>query len=112
MLAGADRLGRLASDVREAFRRTCVAFAGAALLSPVAAVVFVVTEPNAADPIFPKAAIFLACLVVGLVLATMGWLSAKYVPRLGDTWFGAIVGAGCALILAIVIFFSVPWLLS
>lgn len=90
-----------ATDITQTFRRTCLAFAGSALLLPVAAVVFAVTEPHASDPIFPKTAIFLACLITGLTLSTIAWLLARYLPRLSEVWFGVVAGLMCLLILAV-----------
>ena len=96
----------VATDAREAFRRTRLAFAGAAILLPVAALVFVITEPPSRDPIFPKTFIFFFPLAAGAVLGAMSWLLARYVPRLGDVKFSVVAGALIVLILAIGVRFA------
>lgn len=94
-----------ATEARQTFRGACLAIGGSAWLLPLAAVVFAVTEPHASDPIFPKTAIFLACLVVGLASSAVVWLLLRYVPRMSDLWFGVVAGLMCFLIMAI----AIPW---
>lgn len=94
-----------ATDIRQTFRRTCLAIGGSAWLLPVAAVVFAVTEPHASDPIFPKTAIFLACLAGALTLSATVWLLVRYVPRLSDLWFGVVAGLICLPIMSV----AIPW---
>jgi len=103
---GATVWATLAADARQAFRRACLSFTVAAALLPVAALVFVVTEPPSRDPIFPKTLVFFFLLAAGAVLGTMGWLLARYVPRLGDVKFSAVSGVLVVLILAIAVWFA------
>lgn len=71
-------------DSRQSLRRGLLAFAVAAVLLPVASVVFAITEPPSDNPIFPKEIIVVACVVAGLVLATIGWQLAKFVRQFDD----------------------------
>ena len=93
----------LATDVRQLFRRACQLFSGGAILLPVAALVFAITEPPSDNPIFSKTLIFFFFLAVGAVMAAMGWLLASYIPRLEGVKFGVVVGALTALVTAIMV---------
>ena len=110
--AGAMAWMVLAADARQAFRRACRLFMAAAILLPVAAVVFAITEPDSGNPIFPKSFIVAFFFVVGGFLAAIGWLLARYVPRLGDVKFGVVVGALALLILVVAVGFAYPFLLA
>ncbi len=103
--AGAMAWMALAADARQAFRRACRPFMAAAILLPVAAVVFAITEPDSGNPIFPNSFIIAFFFVFGGVLAAIGWLLARYVPRLGDLKFGVVVGALALWISAIAVGF-------
>lgn len=71
-------------DPRQSLWRGLLAFAVAAILLPVGALVFAITEPPSPDPIFPKSLIFMFFLAVGLVLAALGWWLAKFVRQFDD----------------------------
>ena len=62
-------------SVREAAARTCLAFTTAALLLPVASIVFMVTEVPVQDPIFPASFIVLACFFFGGIMGFLGWVA-------------------------------------
>ncbi|MDE2823875.1 MAG: hypothetical protein OXK79_10265 [Chloroflexota bacterium] len=65
-------------STREAAARTCRAFALAAILLPVASIVFWVTEPYAPDPIFPPWFITLVCLIFGGIMSVLGWVASLH----------------------------------
>ncbi len=60
-----------ATTSRESFRRACHAFSIAAFLLPVAAMVFVLTEPDDGDLIMPKWYIFVVAVVLGGLLGLL-----------------------------------------
>ena len=65
-------------SVREAAARTCLAFALAAFLLPVASIVFVVTEGPVKDPIFPPSFIVLASFLFGGIMGILGWIASYF----------------------------------
>ena len=109
--AGVTVWAALAGDARQTFRRACLSFTASALLLPVAALVFAFTEPPLADPVFTGGIVFSICLAAGAALAAVGWLLARYVPRLEDTKFKVATGAMSALVAALVAWFLIGLLL-
>ncbi len=104
-LVGATIWAGLAADARQTFRRSCLLFMMAAILLPVAALVFAVTEPPSSNPIFPRTFIFLFLLVAGAALTYISWALAHYVPRLGEIKFRAVTGTMAVLVIVIAVWF-------
>ena len=67
----------LAHSNRQVVHRTAIGFSLAAFALPVAAIVFVVIQPPARDPIFPEWMIIAAAGVVGITLGIGGAAAAR-----------------------------------